>query len=172
MRLRRILSSAPTGHLLSKEGLRGVACGDDSCCKSDGRWVMCNGVQDALRATCVLAHLLGELSGACARLRGHALCESIAVGDFPYKTETSVPDPSTAYAVPLPFQGRRDTGGTSLIHVRLNSLPNSSGVNLTIVGRPWGQTKGRLVSKRSWMSSRIWRIFNGSPFLIAPRQAA
>ena len=31
MRLRRILFSAPTGHLLSKEGLTCVACGDNFC---------------------------------------------------------------------------------------------------------------------------------------------
>lgn len=63
-------------------------------------------------------------------------------------------------------------GGDSNIHGRLKSLPNSPGVNFTMVGRPWGQTKGLDVWKRSSISSFICRIFRGSPLLMAPRQAA
>ena len=33
--------------------------------------------------------------------------------------------------------------GHSCVHGRLKSLPNSTGVNFTMVGRPWGHTKGR-----------------------------
>ena len=66
----------------------------------------------------------------------------------------------------------KTTAGDGYIHVLSKRRPSSSGVNFTMVGRPWGQTNGRVVWNRSVISSFICRTLSGSPLLIAPRQAA
>ena len=53
-------------------------------------------------AKCVLAPLKGELSRAKRVTEGARTMYAHSRREIPYKTETSVPDPSTAYAVPLP----------------------------------------------------------------------
>ena len=95
----------------------------------------------------------------------------IIQGAFPPekgKTQGLCPPPGLLFHRPRHIPDGSHTDG----HGRLKSLPSSVGVNLTMVGLPWGHTKGRDVWKRSVMSSFICRIFRGSPRLMAPRQAA